>query len=314
MALLRRRQPPRVAALAPGDARWALGGRLAARPGQAPGPAAVPPPFPPDGGVSGGGATSGRAWARVSPAAGSRAPAWLPACPARRARTAWSALPPARPARPRSTGSTGRRCRRSPRPRRRPCRSPRRAHRGSPRPGHEVVPDLGGEGPAGHGPAVVLGLHGLHLVRVADPDRHGPLLVAAGKPGVAVVLGGAGLAPGELVADLGGLAGAAGHDAREHLLGRLSDARREDALLDALALLDSLPSGAPPSSIATGPVSSGASVPDTPLAVVGDRGVGVGHLERRHALLEPAEDHRRVGGDLWCARPSRWPARPPAAA
>ena len=52
-----------------------------------------------------------------------------------------------------------------------------------------------------------------------------------------------------------------------------------------------------PSTAATGPVSFGASEPDTRM-LVGDRRVGVGHLERRHALLETAEQHGRVGGQL----------------
>ena len=55
-----------------------------------------------------------------------------------------------------------------------------------------------GNVPPATGPAVVLGLHRTELVRVADPDGDGQLLVEADEPGVAVVLGGAGLAGGEL--------------------------------------------------------------------------------------------------------------------
>ena len=50
-----------------------------------------------------------------------------------------------------------------------------------------------------------LGLHRLDRVRVADPDADGDLLGGAAEPGVAVVVGGAGLAPGRL-AGLGAFA------------------------------------------------------------------------------------------------------------
>ena len=64
-----------------------------------------------------------------------------------------------------------------------------------------------GIGAAGHRLAAVLGLHRLRALRVADPHRDGELVVEADEPGVLVVLGGPGLARGEL-ADLGAAAGA----------------------------------------------------------------------------------------------------------
>ena len=49
-------------------------------------------------------------------------------------------------------------------------------------------------------------------------------------------------------------------------------------------------------------------------AVVRDRRVGVGHLERRHALLEAAEQHGGVGGELGADAHPLGEPRPPASA
>ncbi len=59
---------------------------------------------------------------------------------------------------------------------------------------HERAPDLAGKVPPATGVAAELGLHRLELVRIADPDGDGVVLRPAHEPGVAVVLGGAGLA------------------------------------------------------------------------------------------------------------------------
>ena len=59
-----------------------------------------------------------------------------------------------------------------------------------------------GIGAAGDRLALELGLHRLELVRVADPDGDGVLLRPADEPGVAVVLGGAGLAGDHHAGDL----------------------------------------------------------------------------------------------------------------
>ena len=159
---------------------------------------------------------------------------------------------------------------------------------------HEVVPDLGREGAAGDRLAVVLGLHVLELVRVADPDRDGVAVGEADEPGVAVVLRRAGLAGGP-DRDVRARAGAGRDDvvqqaarrcwrrpraARAPSCARSSGPRRRSSTLvdgrrgDLLRRRE-------------GPVDA--------LAVVGDRRVGVRHLERRDALLQAAERHRRVG-------------------
>ena len=73
---------------------------------------------------------------------------------------------------------------------------PRRAGRSQLLEGeHDVVEDQGRDRAAVHGPAAELGLHRLHGVGVADPDGDRDVLGGADEPGVAVVLGGAGLAP-----------------------------------------------------------------------------------------------------------------------
>ena len=134
---------------------------------------------------------------------------------------------------------------------------------------HEVVPDLGREGAARHGLAVVLGLHGREPVRVADPDGHRQVLVEAHEPGVAVVLGRARLAGGEL-ADLGRLAGSARDHARRaarcaicgHAPARTpASGRTLFSSSSPLPLTHSMP---------TGPSLPGASVPDlrTPLFAI----------------------------------------------
>ena len=91
-------------------------------------------------------------------------------------------------------------------PRRRPCAAPSTGSetprevasapscRYGERPLHEALPDQRREGAAGDRVAVVLGQHRRQLVRVADPDRRDELRRVADEPGVAVVLGRAGLA------------------------------------------------------------------------------------------------------------------------
>ena len=156
-----------------------------------------------------------------------------------------------------------------------------------------------GKVPPATGLPRVLVLHRLELVRVADPDRDRHVVVAAHEPGVAVVLGGAGLAPDVLVADLRGLAGAAADDQARACPSPPAPTFGGSTCFSTLACSRStLPSPSSTLWIATGPVSSGASEPEIRFAVVGDRGVGVGHLERRDALLQAAEQHRRVGGEL----------------
>ena len=63
---------------------------------------------------------------------------------------------------------------------------------------HELAPDQRGEGAAGDRLAAELGLHRLQAVGVADPHGDRELVGEADEPGVAVVLGRAGLAGGEL--------------------------------------------------------------------------------------------------------------------
>ena len=204
VALLRRGQPARVAALARGDAgrapprarrpgplrrhrlrRWAAGRRAGRGWAAARGPAAVP----------------AACWFGVGSALlrrpGRWAPSpWAPAGAVEAGHVAWA--PTGGPVRPRCLVVRVVRV----------TREPALVAHLEPG-GHEVVEDLGREGAAGHRAAGVLGLHRLELVRVAHPDRDRHVVVAAHEPGVAVVLGGAGLAPDELVADLRGLAGAA---------------------------------------------------------------------------------------------------------
>ena len=81
---------------------------------------------------------------------------------------------------------------------------------------HEVVPDLGRERAARDRLAAVLGLHRLRALWVSDPHRDGHVVVEADEPGVLVVLGGAGLAGGEL-ADRG----RAARSARDHACCRI---------------------------------------------------------------------------------------------
>ena len=176
---------------------------------------------------------------------------------------------------------------------------------------HEVVEDLSRVRASRHRAAGVLELHRLELVRVAHPDRDGDVVVPADEPGVAVVLGGAGLSPDELVAHLGGLARAAADHEPEHVLCHLADLGGEDAFPPDVVLdrCDPLPCST--LWIATGPVSSGARSARDAHAVVGDRRVRVGHLERRDALLagrraaSPGWSRRRCG----CPCPARAPPR-----
>ena len=89
--------------------------------------------------------------------------------------------------------------------RRCPARAARpRAASRSRRGDHEVVPDLGREGAARDRLAAEVGRHRLEPCRVADPDGDRSAVGEADEPGVAVVLGRAGLAGGE-PADRGAL-------------------------------------------------------------------------------------------------------------
>ena len=127
--------------------------------------------------------------------------------------------------------------------------------------GHEVVEDLRREGAARHRAAGVLGTPSAGACPGSPPRPRRHVLVAAHEPGVAVVLGRAGLAPDVLVADLRGLAGAARDHEVQHLLRELrrpsrgTRARsRPRSRRPAVALLDLVD--------AHRPGSSGASVPD----------------------------------------------------
>ena len=78
-----------------------------------------------------------------------------------------------------------------------PARSAARLLEDRARLDHEVVPDQRREGAARDRLAAELGRHRLGRVRVADPDGDVMLVGEADEPGVAVVLGRAGLARGE---------------------------------------------------------------------------------------------------------------------
>ena len=174
--------------------------------------------------------------------------------------------------------------------------------------------DQGGEGPAVDGRAAVLGLHRGHRVREPDPDAGGDPRRGTAEPGVAVVVGGAGLAPGRVA----GLRRGVRCRSRRRSRGSTWPRWRRPGSITCLAVILLTP---------LAPVSSGTGVallvalvapavvaavvdvddPDRaavvgghrarePLAARGERVVGVRHLERRHPDLEPAEDQRRVVG------------------
>ena len=173
---------------------------------------------------------------------------------------------------------------------------------------HDVGKDQGGDGSAVHGRAAELGEHRIARVGVADPDAGGDVRGGAAEPGVAVVVRGAGLAPGGL-AGLRALAGARGDDARKRGDGGLGGLGGDDLVADGLVdaavavlVLDRLVSSADGSpsktpAIATGPALRRGHGAGDAVAVLLDRVVGVGHLERRHDLR--AQDHRRrIAGEL----------------
>ena len=128
------------------------------------------------------------------------------------------------------------------------------------------------------------------IVAVAGPDGDGELRREADHPEVAVVLGGTGLASNRLVdRDLGERAcgGAALHDALEDLRCGVGHARVDDLLARVLMLVD------------------GIAVPVLDLrdcdriavdAAGSDRGVGLCHLQRRHARR--SEGDRRNSGQV----------------
>ena len=96
-------------------------------------------------------------------------------------------------------------------------------------------PDQRREGAAVDRGAGELGLHRGDRVAIADPDAGGDVRGRAAEPGVAVVVGGPGLAPGRL-AVLGPAAGAGGDHGREDVRDRGRDRRVDDLLGDRLVL------------------------------------------------------------------------------
>ena len=157
-----------------------------------------------------------------------------------------------------------------------------------------------GKVPPRTGPPLKSVRHRDELFGIADPHGDRVLGVPADEPGVAVVGGGAGLAGGEL-ADRGGASrcrtGAPSRASRSRSgrppAGSIRRGRRRwlrsvrapsgSGWLPAFDFLD-----------ADGLAVLGHRAADA-LAVVGDRLVGVGHVERRDADGEPADRHRRVG-------------------
>ena len=213
MALLRSRQPARLAALAAltppacrevlrrSLPRWARQRRRRWRRRPLPAEWRAPvSPLPSGGGVG----------VPVSPPAGGvTVPPPRRRCRPCRRRPCRRSAPPVppsvpsgrrrrrRPARPRTSVLRDRRRSRG----RRRCAAPRpsrsRWSRIADRLLHEVVPEQRRVGAAGDRLAAELGQHRLESVGIADPDRDRHLLVPADEPGVAVVLGRAGLAGGE---------------------------------------------------------------------------------------------------------------------
>ena len=197
LALLRRRQRARVAPLAGADARGVPPPRAACA-GVAPPP--VPPP--PLGGWVGVGRRLGRGRRlrsrrllgrralgrrRAGPASVPWSPPW--------SRGAVSAGCSASGTAFGSTGCVGVAGVVSVESSSSVCRAARRASRISTQAVMKSWKISAGKVPPATGLPACSVLHRLHLVRVADPDRDGHLVVAADEPGVAVVLGRAGLAP-----------------------------------------------------------------------------------------------------------------------
>ena len=160
------------------------------------------------------------------------------------------------------------------------------------------MPDQRGEGAAEHRSAVELGRHRDQLVRVADPHGDRVLVIPADEPGVAVVGGRARLA-GREFSQRGGFRGSVLQDSLEHR--RLGggdfggEHRCGPDLVDVVV-------GA-----VRQPVRSGVDFLDRhgrvvfgqrsadPSSTVGDRLVGVRHVERCDAGRQAADRHRRVG-------------------
>ena len=166
---------------------------------------------------------------------------------------------------------------------------------------HHAGPDQRREGAAHHRPARVERLHRRRRIGVADPDAGRHFIGdAAAEPGIDVFLGGAGLAPLAFGADLGVGAGAAGDDGFEDALRLFGGAFLDHLLVQGVvvAALDRVAFlvghlGVGDRAVA-GARRQGAA---DPVAVVADRRVSVGPADRRDAVLEPAEHHRRVGRD-----------------
>ena len=180
---------------------------------------------------------------------------------------------------------------------------------------HEGLPDPRRERAAGHRLALELGLHRLELLRVADPDRDGVLGRPADEPGVAVVLGRAGLAGHRDVGDLRRacavpflttpwrivptlLAMPSSSTRRVLTLFRAwspfgSVDRFELAVVLALDRADADRAG---HRLALAERARAERAVGQ-LALARERLVGVRHVERRDALLEAAERHRPVVRD-----------------
>ena len=156
-----------------------------------------------------------------------------------------------------------------------------------------------------------LGEHRLELVGVADPDRDGPALGEADEPRVAAVLGRAGLARGELArAERGAAAGALRDDRGHDPDGLVGDAALEDRACAASCSLERLAARALDLCDARpGRRRSAPSVPPTRRPPLDERLVGVGHVQRRDALLEAAERHRVVRRDRRADAHALAPAR-----
>ena len=162
------------------------------------------------------------------------------------------------------------------------------------------MPDERRERSAEHRLAIEVGGHRHEAVRVSDPDGDRVLVVPADEPRVAVVRRGAGLAGGEL-ADSGGSSGAVLEHTFEHRGLGGGDFGRQHV------------SGGHVVHVAMGAVGQQARAGvdlldrDRPVvfcqrpahasSAVGDRLIGVGHVERGDADGEPADGHRRVGGE-----------------
>ena len=178
---------------------------------------------------------------------------------------------------------------------------------------HEVVPDLGGVGAARRPARRRTRSSSASARRGSRPTpRRCSLLGEADEPGVAVVLGRAGLARGEL-ADSGAPVPVpdgttVGHDLRlrrRRRLGRARGSRLRLVLRSRACVVARRPR---PRRMPTGPSSAAPSVPRRPRwPPRGERLVGVGHVERGDALLEAAERHRVVVSRPACGCPCAGP-------